>query len=327
MRGGSVQYFTVLASMYVKMETATLRCRTIIMSYCVPVVLFVQYEKSNRATHICHDKARPFHHHIRLDPSHPTVIISVMSYELFIYITVVYLGYVKSFTHHVFTDTVLARLNRNRHTNTFHRPVFSSRFHTPLYNTPHLETSNDEYHSASSTLEWVDRAPCLDGLCASEPIDFTSSTNITTTTTTHSFITPPKSSTDDPLITTSSTRIGLAMERLGADKKMGPTVWSEFGRLAQAYNIQANLGQGFPNWTPPQFAIDSLVEAAIDCSTHMSPHQYTRTAGHVNLVVQLARRYSIHLKRQVDAMNEVAVTVGASQALYLALQTLLRPGK
>ena len=41
---------------------------------------------------------------------------------------------------------------------------------------------------------------------------------------------------------------------------------------------------------------------------------------------QLARRYSKHMQRAIDPMNEVAVTVGASQALYLSLQTLVKPG-
>jgi kynurenine--oxoglutarate transaminase/cysteine-S-conjugate beta-lyase/glutamine--phenylpyruvate transaminase len=43
-------------------------------------------------------------------------------------------------------------------------------------------------------------------------------------------------------------------------------------------------------------------------------------------VKQLAKRYSKHLDRYIDPMAEVAVTVGASQALYLCLQTLIRPG-
>ena len=75
---------------------------------------------------------------------------------------------------------------------------------------------------------------------------------------------------------------------------------------------------------PPKFAVDSLVEAVLDSA--QSPHQYTRPAGHPNLVNQLARRYSIHMKKEIDPMEEVAVTVGASQALYLSLQTLVRPG-
>ena len=115
--------------------------------------------------------------------------------------------------------------------------------------------------------------------------------------------------------------VGEATQRLGNMK--GPTVWTEFARIAQENEV-ANLGQGFPDWLPPQFAVDSLVEAALD--SQQSPHQYTRTAGHPNLVNQLASRYSIHLKREVDPMSEVSVTVGASQALYLSLQTLIQPG-
>jgi DNA-binding transcriptional MocR family regulator len=114
---------------------------------------------------------------------------------------------------------------------------------------------------------------------------------------------------------------GEATLRLGINT--GPTVWSEFGRLGQEYN-PVNLGQGFPDWLPPKFAVDSLVEAVLDSA--QSPHQYTRPAGHPNLVKQLAFRYSRHMNREIDPMNEVAVTVGASQALYLSLQTLIKPG-
>lgn len=115
---------------------------------------------------------------------------------------------------------------------------------------------------------------------------------------------------------------GEATQRLGI--KTGPTVWSEFGRIGQEFD-PVNLGQGFPDWLPPKFAVDSLVEAVLDSA--QSPHQYTRPAGHPNLVKQLARRYSRHMKREIDAMDEVAVTVGASQALYISLQTLIKPGE
>mmetsp|Transcript_3443 Transcript_3443/g.7888 ORF Transcript_3443/g.7888 Transcript_3443/m.7888 type:complete len:591 (+) Transcript_3443:120-1892(+) len=153
-------------------------------------------------------------------------------------------------------------------------------------------SNNDNGDGASS----VDRAPCFDGVCVSEPE------------------LSPSSSTDEPPMGEATTRLGTMT---------GPTVWSEFGRLSQEHEV-ANLGQGFPDWLPPKFAVDSLVEAAMDSA--QSPHQYTRTAGHPNLVKQLARRYSVHMKREIEPMAEVAVTVGASQALYLSLQTLIKPG-
>jgi DNA-binding transcriptional MocR family regulator len=118
-----------------------------------------------------------------------------------------------------------------------------------------------------------------------------------------------------------TTSPGEATLRLGLNS--GPTVWTEFGRLSRECDL-VNLGQGFPDWLPPKFAVDSLVEAVLDSA--QSPHQYTRSAGHPNLVNQLARRYSNHMKREINPLDEVAVTVGASQALYLSLQTLIKPG-
>jgi len=100
----------------------------------------------------------------------------------------------------------------------------------------------------------------------------------------------------------------------------GPTVWGEFAALA-AETKAVNLGQGFPNWDPPQFVVDAAHHAI-----EKGFHQYTRTSGHQRLVDLLARRYTQHLRREVDANNEVAVTVGASQALFVALQVLVKPG-
>jgi kynurenine--oxoglutarate transaminase/cysteine-S-conjugate beta-lyase/glutamine--phenylpyruvate transaminase len=131
----------------------------------------------------------------------------------------------------------------------------------------------------------------------------------------------PKVAGSSPPSNLASGGAGQATLRLGAST---PTVWTEFSRLAQEHPVVVNLGQGFPDWLPPKFAIDSLVEAALDSA--QSPHQYTRPAGHPNLVRKLATRYGKHMRRDVDPFTEVAVTVGASQALYLSLQTIIQPG-
>jgi DNA-binding transcriptional MocR family regulator len=104
--------------------------------------------------------------------------------------------------------------------------------------------------------------------------------------------------------------------------KTGPTVWSEFGALAASLKDRAiNLGQGFPNWAPPDFVLEASMAAMSEGS-----HQYTRTAGHPSLITTLAARYSMHLERDINPESEVAITIGASQALFLSLQTLLSPG-
>ena len=65
----------------------------------------------------------------------------------------------------------------------------------------------------------IDRAPCFDGICSSDP--------------------SPK--TDDATVSSPHPG-GEATQRLGT--MTGPTVWSEFGRIAAQNPDIANLGQG-----------------------------------------------------------------------------------
>ena len=53
----------------------------------------------------------------------------------------------------------------------------------------------------------------------------------------------------------------------GSDK---PTVWGEFGQLA-AETGAVNLGQGFPDWQPPEFVVEEAHRALRE-----GHHQYTR---------------------------------------------------
>ncbi|CAM9251166.1 unnamed protein product [Scytosiphon promiscuus] len=101
----------------------------------------------------------------------------------------------------------------------------------------------------------------------------------------------------------------------------GPTVWSEFSALAAETGASVNLGQGFPDWNPPDFVV-----AAAQKALSQGFHQYTRTAGHPRLVQLLAKRYSKHFGKDVDPFSQVAITIGASQALYVSFQAILSPG-
>lgn len=97
-----------------------------------------------------------------------------------------------------------------------------------------------------------------------------------------------------------------------------PTVWTVFGELANKLPLSSNLGQGFPDWDPPEF-----VTNALQIASKTNFHQYTRPSGHVPLVELIGMRYSKHLQRYIDPLNEIVITVGASQALYLTLTTIL----
>ena len=131
-------------------------------------------------------------------------------------------------------------------------------------------------------------------------------------------VTPIATTPPDKPTLSEAPRSSLPADRLAGTGN--PTVWSEFGQLA-AETGAVNLGQGFPDWQPPEFVVEQAQAALAE-----GFHQYTRPAGHQPLCDVLAQRYSGHLGRDIDSQTEVAVTVGASQALYLTLQALVNPG-
>lgn len=98
-----------------------------------------------------------------------------------------------------------------------------------------------------------------------------------------------------------------------------PSVWLEFSPLANLTK-STNLGQGFPNWAPPQFVQEAAVKSVQGghCST------YARSAGHPHLVEALASEYSEQLNHEIDAYKEIITTVGASQAIYLSITSFIK---
>jgi len=101
------------------------------------------------------------------------------------------------------------------------------------------------------------------------------------------------------------------------------SVFEEFSGVARELGSDGvDLGQGFPNFMPPEFVVKTLQDELAEGPA--GRHQYTRTMGYPPLVEVLAQRYSFHLGRPIDPMREVAVTVGATNALFLALQTALK---
>lgn len=115
-------------------------------------------------------------------------------------------------------------------------------------------------------------------------------------------------------------------KRLSVAKRLEGTessVWVEFGDLADKENA-LNVGQGYPDFFPPQFVADALRQIA--SSQDPVVHQYTRSYGHPRLVKALSDLYSILMKRSVNSNREILVSVGAYGALYCAHQGLIDPG-
>lgn len=99
-----------------------------------------------------------------------------------------------------------------------------------------------------------------------------------------------------------------------------PTVWMEFSPLSVQHK-SVNLGQGFPDWPTPDFAKKAFINAIND-----DHNQYCRSAGDSVLVDALAKHYEPLMKRSIDPMTEVTVTVGASEAIFAVMQGLINKG-
>jgi kynurenine--oxoglutarate transaminase/cysteine-S-conjugate beta-lyase/glutamine--phenylpyruvate transaminase len=100
-------------------------------------------------------------------------------------------------------------------------------------------------------------------------------------------------------------------------------VWHEFTPLAAKVKA-VNLGQGFPGWLPPKFVQNSLSE--VSTTSNFLEQQYARSQGHLPLCEAIASRYTSMLGRTVNPMTEVAISNGASGALFQTIHGFVDPG-
>ncbi|XP_036607062.1 kynurenine--oxoglutarate transaminase 1 isoform X2 [Trichosurus vulpecula] len=98
--------------------------------------------------------------------------------------------------------------------------------------------------------------------------------------------------------------------------------WVEFVQLANESKA-VNLGQGFPDFAPPEFSVEAFKQAV---SGDIMLHQYTRGFGHPPLVKILAQFFGKLLEQDLDPLKNVLVTVGAYGALFSAFQALVDEG-
>ena len=99
----------------------------------------------------------------------------------------------------------------------------------------------------------------------------------------------------------------------------GETIFAKYTRLTQEYNA-INLGQGFPDFDPPEFALEALRESAAGYQ------QYPPLPGLPVLSEAVAQMMSTRLGREVIPVQNTQITVGATEALYAAMQALVDPG-
>src|SRR5690349_20707248 len=84
------------------------------------------------------------------------------------------------------------------------------------------------------------------------------------------------------------------------------TIWYKFGRLALGTK-SVNMGQGFPDWQPPEFFIEAMTK---NINAPNANQRYTRTPGNLKLCETLANHYTTSFNRTLNPLSEVLVANG-----------------
>jgi methionine aminotransferase len=102
--------------------------------------------------------------------------------------------------------------------------------------------------------------------------------------------------------------------------KVGTTIFSVMSQLAMEHKA-VNLGQGFPDFEPPEALREAVTRAMAD-----GRNQYAPGIGTAALREQIALKTERLYGHRVDADAEVTVTSGATEALFAAIAATVRAG-
>src|SRR5512138_1171451 len=100
-----------------------------------------------------------------------------------------------------------------------------------------------------------------------------------------------------------------------------PSGIRKFFDIAATMKDVISLGIGEPDFTTPA----PILEAGVAWLRHGDTH-YTSNAGILDLRKTLAAHLELHYQVSYDPEKEIIITVGGSEALYLAATALLNPG-
>jgi methionine aminotransferase len=103
--------------------------------------------------------------------------------------------------------------------------------------------------------------------------------------------------------------------------KVGTTIFSVMSQLALEHKA-VNLGQGFPDFEPPQLLRDALNRAMNE-----GRNQYAPMHGIAALREQIALKTARLYGRKIDVDTEITVTSGATEALFSAIAAVVRSGE
>lgn len=101
---------------------------------------------------------------------------------------------------------------------------------------------------------------------------------------------------------------------------VGTTIFTQMSQLATEHQA-INLSQGFPDFPASSLLLDELNRQVL-----AGNNQYAPMSGVAILRQQIAALTARCYGRVVDADTEITVTSGATEALFVAIQAVVRPG-
>jgi|SaaInl1SG_22_DNA_1037389.scaffolds.fasta_scaffold00296_6 methionine transaminase len=102
--------------------------------------------------------------------------------------------------------------------------------------------------------------------------------------------------------------------------QLGTTIFTVMSQLATEHNA-INLSQGFPN-----FPIAQQLQETFNKIGKENVHQYVPMAGYPPLLKAVKDKILLHYDREVDENHELLITAGATQAIFTAIQALIKKG-
>ncbi|HZO21044.1 MAG TPA: methionine aminotransferase [Steroidobacteraceae bacterium] len=101
---------------------------------------------------------------------------------------------------------------------------------------------------------------------------------------------------------------------------VGTTIFTVISRRARELNA-LNLGQGFPDYD-----IDPRLTELVSAAMRSGHNQYAPMEGLIELREEIARKLSQTYGLQIDPESQITVTLGATEAIYCAIQAVIGPG-
>ncbi|HUN25043.1 MAG TPA: methionine aminotransferase [Steroidobacteraceae bacterium] len=101
---------------------------------------------------------------------------------------------------------------------------------------------------------------------------------------------------------------------------VGTTIFTVMSRRARELGA-LNLGQGFPD-----YEIDPRLTELVALAMAEGHNQYAPMEGHVALRERIARKLAETYAVTIDPESQVTITLGATEAIYSAIQAIVAPG-